>query len=281
MPLRRASAVAQVVRPAKASSARQGFASRPDASFRDKRFYESAAAARLSDADGGGYTVALDGRALKTPGKKISSVPTKSLAMALATEWDDQQDVVRTDAMPLYTLACSAIDLDEARAASIKEELGRYLATDTVCFQVSEGESFKSESLGELRARQQAAWTPLIEWMADTFGGRMSVAGDLSPRVPPHDDALIASVEGRIADMSRWEIAAMESMANGAKSLVVPLALHARRITAEAAVEASRVEMVHQIAEGGRGGGSHDVDRANLRAQITAASIMLWTTTAA
>ena len=92
-------------------------ASRPDGSFRTKkRFYESASAARIADEDGGGYAVQLDGRALKTPGKKnLVQVPTASLALALATEWDDQQDVVRMDAMPLMTLVCSALDLEERR----------------------------------------------------------------------------------------------------------------------------------------------------------------------
>ena len=47
-----------------------------------------------------------------------------------------------------------------------------------------------------------------------------------------------------------------------------------RRITAEEAFEASRVEMEHQIDEWGLVEGNHDVDRANLRAQLSAASTL-------
>ena len=270
---------------------KRAFASRPDASFRDtKRFYEAAAPGNMpeelveediesSASTSRTHVVKLDGRVLRTPGgRNIVEVPSRSLALALATEWDDQQETVRAESMPLMTLVCSAIELDERRRKEVHEEMSRYLSTDTICFHVSEEDARKTESLETLRKKQQDVWGPLLQWVHETYGGPMSVATDLSPRVPPHDPAVVRNVAEDLQGMTRWEITAIESMTNGAKSLVIPLALRARQITVEEAIEASLVEVDHQIEEWGLVEGGHDVDVANLRAQIMSASSLLWMT---
>ena len=55
-----------------------------------KRFYGTVDVARGE----GGYTVTLDGRGLRTPGKKIPvMLPVHSLAKAMAEEWAEQERV--------------------------------------------------------------------------------------------------------------------------------------------------------------------------------------------
>ena len=64
----------------------------------------------------GGWGIALDGRAMRTPGKNELVVPSEALAAAIAAEWDAQRDEIRPGAMPLTRLAATAIDRT-ARAA--------------------------------------------------------------------------------------------------------------------------------------------------------------------
>ena len=66
-----------------------------------KRFYETADATRSSD----GWTVALDGRTVKTPARKPLAVPARKLADAIAAEWAGQEEKIDPAAMPLTGLA--------------------------------------------------------------------------------------------------------------------------------------------------------------------------------
>jgi ATP synthase F1 complex assembly factor 2 len=74
-----------------------------------KRFYRDATV-RHTD-DGNGWTVMLDYRTLKTPAKRQLKLHSRTLAMAIAAEWEYQkQDGIRPFTMPLMKLACTALE---------------------------------------------------------------------------------------------------------------------------------------------------------------------------
>ncbi len=68
---------------------------------RPKRFYKTAAAERLGDA----WTVALDGRTLKTPARAALAFPTRGLAEAIAAEWEGQGEHIDLLRLHLTRLA--------------------------------------------------------------------------------------------------------------------------------------------------------------------------------
>lgn len=51
----------------------------------------------------GGFEINLDHRKLKTPQAKLFTVPSEALAIAVATEWDSQQDTIKFYTMHLVT----------------------------------------------------------------------------------------------------------------------------------------------------------------------------------
>jgi chaperone required for assembly of F1-ATPase len=53
-----------------------------------KRFYKETAV----DAGDGGYRVLLDGKPMRTPAKAVLVTPTRALAEAIATEWQEVPD---------------------------------------------------------------------------------------------------------------------------------------------------------------------------------------------
>ena len=78
---------------------------------RRKRFYKQA------EVTGDGpYGVALDGRVVKTPGKRSLTVPSFALAEAIAGEWAAQGERIEPERMWMTTLANTAIDLVEGEA---------------------------------------------------------------------------------------------------------------------------------------------------------------------
>lgn len=50
---------------------------------------------------GGLFEINLDRRKLKTPGGKLFTVPNEALAIAVATEWDAQKDMLKFYTMHL------------------------------------------------------------------------------------------------------------------------------------------------------------------------------------
>nr|XP_045232192.1 ATP synthase mitochondrial F1 complex assembly factor 2 isoform X3 [Macaca fascicularis] len=55
-----------------------------------KRFYQNVSITQGE----GGFEINLDQRKLKTPQAKLFTVPSEALAIAVATEWDSQQDTI-------------------------------------------------------------------------------------------------------------------------------------------------------------------------------------------
>ena len=56
-----------------------------------KRFYEKTNVGEKAD---GEYLIFLDKRTVRTPAGADLSVPTRSLAEAMAAEWDSQGDII-------------------------------------------------------------------------------------------------------------------------------------------------------------------------------------------
>ena len=71
-----------------------------------KRFYREATATKVDD----GFTVVLDGKPVKTPGKRALVVPLEAIAEAIAGEWQEQGETIDMSAMAMLRLAVTAID---------------------------------------------------------------------------------------------------------------------------------------------------------------------------
>jgi len=71
-----------------------------------KRFYKTAAPEPLGD----GWTIALDGRTIKTPARAALVLPTLGLAEALAAEWNAQGEHIDLAAMYLTHRAKTGAD---------------------------------------------------------------------------------------------------------------------------------------------------------------------------
>jgi chaperone required for assembly of F1-ATPase len=202
-----------------------------------KRFYKTAAAVPHDE----GFTVALDGRPIRTPAKQPLTVPTEDLATAIAEEWLAQADEVDPHAMPMMRLANTAIDRVRPQREAVIIEIAGYGGSDLVCYHAADPEA--------LVARQIEAWQPLIDWAADRYGanlqttsGLMHVAQDpaatevLRDAVEAHDDFGLVALHGTVT-------------ATG--SLVIGLAVMEARLDADAAWAASLIDEQFQAEKWG------------------------------
>ena len=203
-----------------------------------KRFYEAAAAA---EADGG-FTVTLDGRAVKTPTGTPLVVPTATLAEAMAGEWAAQEETVEPNTMPLTRLACTAIDrVGEARAAVV-DNTAAYGATDLLCY--------RADTPQDLRESQDGAWQPLLDWAETTYGAPLRITGGIIPAEQPPDS--LAALTEAVEAVDDWDLAALASATQACGSLVIGLALHAGHVDAEGAVSVSQLDERYQSEKWGQ-----------------------------
>jgi chaperone required for assembly of F1-ATPase len=203
-----------------------------------QRFYTDAAASARDD----GYAVTLDGRPVKTPGARVDlTLPTEPLARAVAQEWADQGEQVEPRTMPLTALACTAHDVAVPRREDLVTGIARYAETDLVCYRAPQPKA--------LAEREQAAWQPLLDWLALSYDARLNTTTGILPVEQPEEakQALHTAVER----FDAMHLAALSSATHAAGSLVVGLALVEGRLTAAQAFEAAEVERTYQIEQWG------------------------------
>nr|XP_054111649.1 ATP synthase mitochondrial F1 complex assembly factor 2 isoform X3 [Callithrix jacchus] len=199
-----------------------------------KRFYQNVSITQGE----GGFEINLDHRKLKTPQAKLFTVPSEALAIAVATEWDSQQDTIKYYTMHLTTLCNTSLDNPTQRN---KDQLIRaavkFLDTDTICYRVEE-----PETLVEL---QRNEWDPIIEWAEKRYGVEISSSTSImGPSIPAKTREVLVS---HLASYNTWALQGIEFVAAQLKSMVLTLGLIDLRLTVEQAVLLSRLEEEYQV----------------------------------
>ena len=185
----------------------------------------------------GGWSVALDGRSLRTPAKRELTVPSERLAAAIAAEWDAQDPDIRPETMPLTRLAATALDRTAAERDKVAADVANYAGTDLVCY--------RAEQPPALVARQHEAWQPLIDWAAGRYDAGLAVTAGVLPAVqPPASLTTFAAVVGALDD---FRLTALQAATAACGSLVIALALFEGRLDADSAFAVSQVDETFQL----------------------------------
>lgn len=198
-----------------------------------KRFWTDTAVAEAP----GGFTVTLDGRAIKTPAKAPLVVPTRALAELIAAEWAAQQGQIRPDTMPATRAANAAIDKTRGQRTEVAALVAAYGETDLLCY--------RAETPAGLVARQAAAWDPLLDWAAARYGVTFAPVAGIMPR--PQPAATLARLASEVAAFDPFRLTAFHDLVALPGSLVIGLAAAEGAFTPETLWQASRIDEDWQI----------------------------------
>jgi len=175
-----------------------------------KRFWKTAAPVLAHD----GFSVHLDGRAIKTPAKAGLIVPTRALAEAIAAEWDVQTDVIKPLTMPVTRTANAAIDKVIPQFAEVADMLAAYGDSDLLCY--------RAATPAELTSRQAELWNPLLEWASSELGAALiPVQGVIHKAQSPQ---ALAELSRRIRVLNAFELAAFHDLVSLSGSLIIGFA---------------------------------------------------------
>jgi chaperone required for assembly of F1-ATPase len=204
-----------------------------------KRFYKEVAASAAAD---GGYTVLLDGKAVKTLKRAVLTLRNLPLAEAIAGEWRAQGETLDTQTMPLTRLAFAAIDVVTPERERVTEQVLKYAESDLL--------SYRAEDPPELVVRQAHLWDPLLDWAAETYGARLKVGSGI-PHVPQPPEA-IAELKQAIARYDEFELAGLHTATTITGSLILALAFAEEEASAEEAFAAATLDEIFQAEKWGR-----------------------------
>ena len=205
--------------------------------WKPKRFWKTATATECD----GGFTVLLDERGVKTPAKAALTVPTLSMAKAIAAEWDAQIETVDPVTMPVTRGANAAIDKVRTQRAEVAAMLAEYGDSDLLCYRAAGPDT--------LIARQADHWDPVLDWAADTLGARLAV-GEGVMHVVQNPDAL-AKLRAEVDAYDDFALAAAHDLISISGSLILALAVTRGAISVDQAWTASRVDEHWQIEQWG------------------------------
>ena len=216
-----------------------------------RRFYRKAEPVQRAS----GHGITLDGKPIKTPGKRDLLVPNEALAGAIAEEWNAQEGEVRAAIMPLTRLATTTVDRVATQRDAIIGQTANYAATDLVCYRAAHPPA--------LAARQQAVWQPLIDWAVLRYDAPLSVTTGVIPT--NQSAASLRAFAAAVAEQNDFALTALHVATAACGSLVIGLALIEGQLDAEGAFAASQLDESFQIEAWGE-----DAEQAERRRTLAA-----------
>ena len=227
-----------------------------------KRFWKEA---RVEETPGG-LVVKLDGRDIRTPGKKPLIMTTRSLAEAVKEEWAAQGEKIDPETMPVTRTINSAIDKVAPQRASVIELIAAYGDADLLCY--------RATSPDELVRRQSEAWNPLLDWSASALGARLQPVAGVIHR--PQDPTALDRLAGQVQMLSDIELAAFHDLVSLSGSLIIALAVVHAVDKVDRLWLASRIDELWQEQQWGKDEIATDLARQKQSAFLKAAEILSW-----
>lgn len=199
-----------------------------------KRFYKSVDVVR----DESGYSVTLDGRQVKTPGKKIPVVvQSLELAQAMAGEWAAQGEFIDPASMPMVRLINSAVESGEEMAPAFRAEIGKFAGNDLLLY--------RADSPQELVAEQEKSWDGALVKLARHFDVAFQPTIGIIHQKQP--DSTLEKLDAALEGQGLHMLTALVSITGLTGSGLLAIALLHQLLSADEVWTAAHVDEDHQI----------------------------------
>jgi chaperone required for assembly of F1-ATPase len=225
-----------------------------------KRFYKDASAHAAER----GFSLKLDGKTVRTPGKAELIVPTRALAEAIAAEWRAQGERIDPETIPLTKLANAVIDGVAGREQAVIDDVLAHAGADLVCYRATAPEG--------LVQSQRAHWDPVLAWAREDLGAPLEMASGISHVKQPQTS--LDRLRERVASFDAWQLAALHVLTGLSGSALIALAVALGRLTPEEGWQAAHVDEDWQISQWGEDDEAR-ARRARGRRDVVAARRML------
>jgi chaperone required for assembly of F1-ATPase len=201
---------------------------------RPARFYMDVSVAA---GEAGGFRVLLDGRPIRTPGRRAVELGSEAAARLIAAEWQAQAAEIDPATMPATRIANSAIDGVSDAMEAVRAEIVAYAGTDLVCYRAADP--------ARLVACQEAAWNPVLDWIREAHGALfVQVQGIRHAEQSQAALDVVARLVGDVGDPVA--LAALNVMTTLTGSALIALAVAHGRLDAAAGWAAAHADELYQ-----------------------------------
>ncbi|MCF1742930.1 ATP12 family chaperone protein [Paradevosia shaoguanensis] len=202
-----------------------------------KRFYKETGVVPVE----GGFTVTLDGRPTRTPGRVPVVVPVAGIATIMAEEWAAQGERIDAQTMPMVRLVNSALESGEGMVPSFRDEVVKFAGSDLMLY--------RAESPRELAAEQEAMWDEALVKLARHFG--VSFQPTIGILHQPQPPATLAKLEESLEGEGLLVLTALVSITGLTGSGLLAIGLLNRLFTPDYVWSAAHVDEDFQIRQWG------------------------------
>ena len=200
-----------------------------------KRFYKDVS---LAQEAAGGWRVLLDGRSIKTPGKRQLELPTRGAAELVAHEWRAQGASIDPATMPATRFANTAIDAVAAAQGEVAADIVAYAGRDLLCY--------RAQAPNDLVLAQAQAWDPVLAWAREALGAPFTVTQGIMPIDQPA--TALDAVARAITPHDPFRLTALHVMTTLTGSAISALAHERGAIDWEQAWAAAHVDEDYQAS---------------------------------
>ena len=211
-----------------------------------------------------GWSVLLDGKALRTPARCPVVLPNSRLADAAAAEWAAQRDTVDPNVMRLTKLSTTVVDLMPERRDDAVAEVAGYAGTDLLCYRAASPQSLVS--------RQDRTWQPWLDWAERQYDARLVPAAGVMPAA--QDPTALRALRHAVERLDDWRLVGLHAAVTTTGSLVLGLAIEQGALAAEDAFAAALLDELFEIEQWGEDT-EQSARHARLRADLNAAERFL------
>ncbi len=225
------------------------------------RFYKDVGIEKEAE---GSFSVRLDGKPVRSPGKALLAVPNAALVEAIAEEWRAQGEKIDPASMPLTRLANSVIDGIAGRESAVVEDIRNYAGSVLLCYRAGAPEG--------LVAAQAQHWDPILAWAKQNLGAPFIATVGMMPVAQP--EASLAAIEKEVSDLDEWRLGALHVMTALLGSALLPLAILKGRLSSDDAWAAGHVDEDWQIKQWGEDHEAKERRKLRLRDYNAAAKML-------
>lgn len=211
--------------------------------------------------DNGIFEVTLDGRKVKTPSGSVLQLESYPLALAVATEWRNQENNIKQSEMHLTALSFTCQDNPRKESKeSLSDKIIGFLETDTLCYRASEHQ--------DLMNLENDKWNPIIECFMKTYNVSIGITDSIT--VCPVSEETRDQMKKNLLSFKLPSLFGIEFMTENLKSLILTKCLLNHRLSVKEAVSLSRLETEYQSSKWGRIESVDDMDVMQSRSRVSA-----------
>ncbi|MFZ1812960.1 MAG: ATP12 family protein [Rhizobiaceae bacterium] len=203
-----------------------------------KRFYKQAEAKPADQ----GFAVLLDGKQVRTPGRKLLVLPTSAAAELAVGEWQAQETQINPHKMPVNRIVNTALDGIAEDTQAVAEDIVRFAASDLLCYRAD-------APLGLVEMQDQH-WNPVMDWFRDAVGANFMLAEGINHVTQPREAIALFSSRLR-AFTSPLDLACLHVITTLTGSGLLALAFAEGALDSEAVWAAANVDEDWNVARWG------------------------------